>query len=47
MVNEQNIQQFSDKSKQIFEQIRRDVVGQTEIIENTIIFYSPSYYTLA
>ena len=37
MVNEQNIQQFSDKSKQIFEQIRRDVVGQTEIIENTII----------
>ena len=37
MVNEQNIQQFSEKSKQIFEQIRRDVVGQTEIIENTII----------
>ncbi len=37
MINEQNIQKFSEQCKNIFEQIRRDVIGQEEIVEETII----------
>ncbi len=36
-INEQNIQKFSEQCKNIFEQIRRDVVGQKEVVEGTII----------
>ena len=37
MISEQNIKLFSEKIQNIFTQIRRDVVGQTEVIEGTII----------
>ncbi len=37
MVTEQNIQKFSEQCKNIFEQLRRDVVGQKEVVEGTII----------
>ena len=36
-INEQNIQKFSEQCKNIFTQIRRDVVGQNEVVEGTII----------
>ena len=36
-VTEQNIKQFSEQCKLIFEQIKRDVVGQEEVIEGTVI----------
>ena len=36
-VTEQNIKQFSEQCKSIFEQIKRDVVGQEEVIEGTVI----------
>ena len=37
MITEQNIQKFSVQCKNIFAQIERDVIGQKEIIEGTII----------
>ena len=37
MVTEQNIQKFSQQCKNIFEQIERDVIGQKDIVEETII----------
>ena len=37
MITEQNIQQFSEKCKNIFEQIGRDVIGQKEVVEGTVI----------
>ena len=37
MITEQNIQKFSVQCKNIFTQIERDVIGQKEIIEGTII----------
>ena len=37
MITEQNIQQFSEKCKNIFEQISRDVIGQKEVVEGTVI----------
>lgn len=37
MVTEQNIQQFSKQCENIFREIRRDVIGQNEVVENTII----------
>ena len=37
MVNEKDVRQFSDRCKNIFEQVRRDVIGQTEVVEGTII----------
>ena len=37
MATEQNIQKFSEQCKRIFSQIERDVVGQKEIIEETVI----------
>ncbi len=37
MINKTNIQKFSEQCKNIFEQIRRDVIGQTEVVEGTII----------
>ena len=37
MITEQNIQKFSEQCKNIFTQISRDVVGQKEIVEGTII----------
>lgn len=37
MVTEENIKQFSKQCENIFEQIRRDVIGQTEVVEGTVI----------
>ena len=37
MITEQNIETFSEKCKNIFTQIERDVIGQKEIVEGTII----------
>ena len=37
MVTEQNIEKFSQQCKNIFTQIRRDVIGQEDIVENTLI----------
>ncbi|MGN1078052.1 MAG: AAA family ATPase [Candidatus Gallimonas sp.] len=37
MVNETDITQFSNRCKEIFAQIRRDVVGMEDIVESTII----------
>lgn len=37
MVTEQSIQKFSEQCKNIFEQVRRDVIGQQEVVEGTII----------
>ena len=37
MITEQNIEKFSVQCKNIFSQIERDVIGQKEIVEGTII----------
>lgn len=37
MVTEESIRQFSAQCDNIFKQIRRDVIGQTEVVECTII----------
>ena len=37
MVSEENILQFSKQCENIFKQIRRDVIGQTEVVEGTVI----------
>ena len=37
MITEQNIQKFSEQCNEIFKQIGRDVIGQKEIIEGTVI----------
>lgn len=37
MVTEENIKHFSEQCKNIFEQVRRDVIGQQEVVEGTII----------
>jgi hypothetical protein len=37
MVTEQNIIAFSEQCKNIFTQIERDVIGQKDIVEETII----------
>ncbi len=37
MVNEKDIRQFSEQCKNIFDQVRRDVIGQKEVVEGTII----------
>ena len=37
MITEENIQKFSEQCKNIFEQIRRDVIGQTEVVEGAVI----------
>ena len=37
MITEQNIEKFSEQCKNIFTQIERDVIGQKEIVEGTII----------
>ena len=37
MVTEQSIKKFSEQCKNIFEQVRRDVIGQQEVVEGTII----------
>ncbi len=37
MITEQAIQKFSTQCKGVFEQIERDVIGQKDIIENTVI----------
>ncbi|MBQ8319303.1 MAG: MoxR family ATPase [Clostridia bacterium] len=37
MITEQNIQKFSAQCKNIFAQIERDVIGQKDIVEETII----------
>ena len=37
MATEKDIEQFSKQCKAIFEQISRDVIGQKEVVEGTII----------
>ncbi len=37
MITEQNIEKFSKQCKEIFQQVERDVIGQKDIIEETII----------
>ena len=37
MVTEKDIEQFSEQCKNIFEQIGRDVIGQKEVVEGTVI----------
>jgi MoxR-like ATPase len=37
MVNEQSLKQFSKQSDLIFEQLKRDFIGQEEVVENTVI----------
>lgn len=37
MVTEESIKQFSKQCENIFAQIRRDVIGQTEVVEGTVI----------
>ena len=37
MVNEKNIEQFCKQCENIFNQISRDVIGQKEVVENTVI----------
>ena len=37
MVTEQSITKFSEQCKKIFEQVGRDVIGQQEVVEGTII----------
>lgn len=37
MITEENIREFSEKCDNIFTQLRRDVIGQTEVVEGTVI----------
>ena len=37
MITEENIREFSEKCDSIFTQLRRDVIGQTEVVEGTVI----------
>ena len=37
MITEENIQQFSRQCENIFNQIRRDVIGQSDVVEGTVI----------
>ena len=37
MVEEKDVLQFSDQCKKIFEQVERDVIGQKNVVEGTII----------
>ncbi len=37
MVSEKNVNKFSEQCKNIFEQVARDVIGQKEVVEGTII----------
>ena len=37
MVNEKDIEQFCKQCNEIFAQISRDVIGQKEVVENTVI----------
>ncbi len=37
MINENSIKKFSELSQRIFEQLKRDMIGQEEVVENTVI----------
>ena len=37
MVSEADVRMFSGKCKEIFEQVGRDIVGQKDVVENTVI----------
>ena len=37
MVNEADVRLFADKCKKIFEQVGRDIIGQEDIVELTVI----------
>lgn len=37
MVNEADVRLFADKCKAIFEQVGRDIIGQEDIVELTVI----------
>ncbi len=37
MINEKDLKKFSEQSNRIFEQIKRDMIGQEDVVENTVI----------
>ena len=37
MVTEESVRRFSEQCREIFQEVRRDVIGQTEVVEGTII----------
>ena len=37
MINENDVKNFSEKIKEIYSQISRDVIGQKEVIEGTVV----------
>ncbi len=37
MITEENIKKFSEQCRNIFAQLERDVIGQKEVVENTVI----------
>ena len=37
MVTEANIEKFSVQCKNIFEQIKRDVIGQQDVVEGAVL----------
>ena len=37
MANEADVRRFSAQCAQIMQQIRRDIVGQEDVVENTVI----------
>ena len=37
MIQEENIQRFSQNCENIFKQIRRDVIGQEEVVEGVVV----------
>lgn len=37
MINEDSLKRFSEQSDRIFEQLKRDMIGQEDVVENTVI----------
>ena len=37
MITEQNIERFSEQCKNIFAQVERDMIGQKDVVQGTII----------
>jgi MoxR-like ATPase len=37
MLNENSLKRFSEQSDRIFEQLKRDMIGQEDVVENTVI----------
>ena len=41
MVTEESIKQFSEQCSRIFEETGKDMIGQSEVVEDTIIALMP------